>query len=73
MNREYHVAVTGSDYAKGTKEDPFRTIQRAAKAAETGDKVIVHEASTGNGSSRNTAATATSAVLYTRQPREKRS
>ena len=29
MNREYHVAVTGSDYAKGTKEDPFRTIQRA--------------------------------------------
>ncbi len=43
MNREYHVAVTGSDYAKGTKENPFRTIQRAAKAAETGDKVIVHE------------------------------
>ena len=43
MNREYHVAVTGSDYAKGSKEDPFRTIQRAAKAAETGDKVIVHE------------------------------
>ncbi len=43
MNREYHVAVTGCDYAKGTKEDPFRTISKAAKTAETGDTVIVHE------------------------------
>ena len=43
MNREYHVAVTGCDHAEGTKENPFKTISRAAKAAETGDKVIVHE------------------------------
>lgn len=68
MNREYHVAVTGSDYAKGTKEDPF---QPEPPRQET--KSLYMRASTGNGSSRNTAATATSAVLYTRQPKEKRS
>ncbi|QNU68147.1 right-handed parallel beta-helix repeat-containing protein [Ruminiclostridium herbifermentans] len=43
MNKEYHVAVTGCDFAEGTKEHPFRTISRAAEVAETGDKVIVHE------------------------------
>jgi hypothetical protein len=43
MNKEFHVAVTGSDSADGTKEHPFRTISKAAKIAETGDKVIVHE------------------------------
>ena len=43
MNKEFHVAVTGSDFADGTKEHPFRTISKAAKVAETGDKVIVHE------------------------------
>ena len=43
MNKEFHVAVTGSDFADGTKEYPFRTISKAAKVAETGDKVIVHE------------------------------
>jgi alpha-N-arabinofuranosidase len=43
MNKEFHVAVTGSDLADGTKEHPFRTISKAAKVAETGDKVIVHE------------------------------
>ena len=43
MNKEFHVAVTGSDFAEGTKAHPFRTISKAAKVAETGDKVIVHE------------------------------
>lgn len=43
MNKAFHVAVTGSDFADGTKEHPFRTISKAAKVAETGDKVIVHE------------------------------
>ena len=43
MNKEYHVAVAGSDFAEGTKAHPFRTISKAAKIAETGDKVIVHQ------------------------------
>lgn len=43
MKKEFHVAVTGSDLAEGTKAHPFRTISRAAKVAETGDKVVVHE------------------------------
>ena len=43
MNREFHVSVNGCDHAEGTKENPFRTISKAAAAAETGDKVIVHE------------------------------
>lgn len=43
MNKEFHVSVKGSDNAPGTKEQPFRTISLAAKTAETGDKIIVHE------------------------------
>lgn len=42
MKKEFHVAVTGSDSAEGTRSHPFRTISKAAKVAETGDKVIVH-------------------------------
>ena len=29
MKREYHVAVTGCDFAEGTAEHPFRTINKA--------------------------------------------
>jgi len=43
MNKEFHVAVTGSDLAEGSKVHPFRTISKAAQVAETGDKVVVHE------------------------------
>lgn len=43
MGRQYHVAVTGRDSEKGTKEKPFRSIQKAAEVAMPGDVVIVHE------------------------------
>ncbi len=43
VKKEFHVAVTGCDFAEGTLEHPFRTISKAAKVAETGDKVIVHQ------------------------------
>ena len=43
MKKEIHVAVTGSDSAEGTQAHPFRTISKAARVAETGDRVIVHE------------------------------
>lgn len=43
MNHTYHVAKTGCDTADGTKKNPFQTISKAAKVAETGDKIIVHE------------------------------
>lgn len=43
MDREYHVSVNGCDKAAGTKEEPFRTISQAAKLAEVGDRIIVHE------------------------------
>ena len=43
MKKAYHVAVTGDDFAQGTKEHPFRTISKAAQVAETGDRIIVHE------------------------------
>ncbi len=42
MRNEYHVAVTGNDFAEGTLVHPFRTISKAAKVAER-DTVIVHE------------------------------
>jgi alpha-N-arabinofuranosidase len=40
---EYHVAMNGSDTNPGTKTSPFRTIQRAANAAQPGDAITVHE------------------------------
>ncbi|MCX8156670.1 MAG: carbohydrate-binding protein [Verrucomicrobiae bacterium] len=39
---EYHVAPDGDDQAPGTRAKPFRTIQRAAAAAQPGDTVTVH-------------------------------
>lgn len=40
---EYHVAKNGSDLGKGTLQDPFLTINKAASVAIAGDTVIVHE------------------------------
>ncbi len=41
--REYHVSVTGDDTNKGTAQAPFKTISRAAEAAQPGDFITVHE------------------------------
>ena len=41
--REIHVSKTGDDEAKGSRKEPFLTIQRAADVAQPGDTVIVHE------------------------------
>lgn len=43
MPFEYHVAKSGSDYALGTKQNPFLTINKAASVAVAGDTIIVHE------------------------------
>ena len=43
MAREYHVAKYGNDKNDGTIKNPFLTISRAAKLADEGDTVIVHE------------------------------
>src|SRR5690625_2628198 len=43
MACEYHVAKNGSDLGKGTANDPFYTINKAASIAIAGDTIIVHE------------------------------
>lgn len=43
MVYEYHVSKKGNDFSKGTKEEPFLTINKAAQHAKAGDTVIVHE------------------------------
>ena len=40
---DLHVAKSGSDDNPGTKDAPFLTISKAAKKAEPGDVVTVHE------------------------------
>jgi len=40
---EYHVSITGLDGNKGSKSKPFKTISAAAKIAQPGDVVTVHE------------------------------
>ena len=39
---EFHVALTGDDDGRGTRQSPLRTIQRAADLAQPGDVVTVH-------------------------------
>jgi alpha-N-arabinofuranosidase len=41
--REYHVSVTGNDIQKGTIAKPLRTISAAARLAQPGDVIKVHE------------------------------
>ena len=41
--KDYHVSTTGLDGNKGSKSEPFRTISAAARVAQPGDTVIVHE------------------------------
>jgi len=43
MANVYHVSKQGSDDNRGSAEQPFYTIQRAADIMEAGDRVIVHE------------------------------
>lgn len=40
---EYHVAVTGSDGGDGSESKPFKTISAAARVAQPGDIITVHE------------------------------
>ena len=40
---EYHVSVTGLDSNKGLKAKPFKTISAAARVAQSGDKITIHE------------------------------
>ena len=41
--RELHVAKTGNDSASGESGSPYLTINQAAKTAQPGDTIIVHE------------------------------
>lgn len=43
MSHIYHVSKQGSDQAKGTKEEPFLTINQAARVAQAEDTIIVHK------------------------------
>ena len=40
---EYHVSKTGLDGSPGTESKPFKTIMAAAKIAQPGDTITVHE------------------------------
>ena len=40
---EYHVSVEGNDSHDGTAAKPFKTISIAAKVAQPGDTITVHE------------------------------
>jgi alpha-N-arabinofuranosidase len=41
--REYHVSVAGSDQQDGLAATPLRTISAAARLAQPGDTITVHE------------------------------
>ncbi len=41
VGAEYHVSPTGNDGAAGTKDQPFKTIQRASDKAQAGDTCLI--------------------------------
>jgi alpha-N-arabinofuranosidase len=41
--REYHVSVQGDDASDGSAAHPLRTISAAARLAQSGDTITVHE------------------------------
>ncbi len=41
--KEYHVSKNGNDKNPGSLSAPFQTISAAARIAEAGDKITVHE------------------------------
>ena len=41
--REYHVSVSGNDLHAGAAAKPLRTISAAARLAQPGDVITVHE------------------------------
>jgi alpha-N-arabinofuranosidase len=43
LGREYHVSVKGDDGNSGTAQRPLKTISAAARLAQPGDVVTVHE------------------------------
>ena len=62
----YHVSKAGSDQNSGAADSPLLTISKAAKIAETGDTVIVHE-----GVYRENVSPENSGVTYTAAENEK--
>ncbi|MGQ1784612.1 NosD domain-containing protein [Saccharicrinis sp. GN24d3] len=40
---EYHVAKDGNDFNNGSKDAPFNSISKAARIAQPGDVITVHE------------------------------
>lgn len=43
LAREYHVSVNGNDQDQGTSSKPFKTIPAAARVAQPGDVITVHQ------------------------------
>lgn len=41
--REFHVSVRGDDAGDGSPQRPLRTISAAARLAQPGDVITVHE------------------------------
>lgn len=41
--KDYHVSKNGNDTNNGSKESPFKTINKAANVAQAGDVITVHE------------------------------
>ena len=43
LAKEFHVSVNGNDNDKGSRSKPFKTISAAARVAQPGDVITVHE------------------------------
>ncbi|WP_372753449.1 right-handed parallel beta-helix repeat-containing protein [Labilibaculum sp.] len=41
--KEYHISTLGDNFNAGDKEAPFKTISKAAKIAQPGDVITVHQ------------------------------
>ncbi|TWT82363.1 hypothetical protein CA13_38250 [Planctomycetes bacterium CA13] len=68
---EFHVSPNGLATSAGTPEQPFRTIQQAARAVRPGDTVLIHAGVYRESIQLKQSGTATKPIRFAAAPNEK--
>src|SRR5690606_7527084 len=67
---DYYVATNGSDSNSGSMSSPFKTLERAAKAAKPGDLIYIRGGRYPGARIENVHGTASSPIIFRAFPGE---
>ena len=71
--KEFHVSIKGNDANEGSRGKPFRTISAAARVAQPGDVITVHEGTYRERINPPRGGESDPSALSTRRPKARRS